>query len=76
MKEFFALALEARGSVWHNSFSLGCADLAAKVRFARFTKLALFAFRCTVYFCQDGLRLKLREFLGIGEGGGGGGKTY
>jgi hypothetical protein len=44
MQEILALALEARGAVWHNAFALCSADLATEIRLAGFAELAFFAF--------------------------------
>jgi len=44
VEKVFALALEARGSVRHDTLALGCANLAAKVGLAGLAELALLAF--------------------------------
>lgn len=44
VEEVFALALEARGSVRHDTLALGCANLAAKVGLAGLAELAFLAF--------------------------------
>lgn len=43
MEEILALALEARGTVGHDTLALGGADLAAKVGLAGLAELALLA---------------------------------
>lgn len=43
MEEVLALALESRGSVWHNTLSLCGSDLAAEVGLAGLAELALLA---------------------------------
>ncbi len=47
MQQLFALALEPRCSVGHDTFALGSSDLAAEVRLAGFAELAFAALRCT-----------------------------
>ena len=47
MQKVFALALEARGAVRHDTFALGGADLTAEVRLAGLAELAFLAFGCT-----------------------------
>jgi len=42
VEEVFALALEARGSVWHDTLALGRTNLAAEVGLSRLAELALF----------------------------------
>ena len=49
MQEVLALALEARGAVWHHTLTLGGTNLAAEVGLARLAELALFAFGCAVF---------------------------
>lgn len=46
MQQLFALALEARCSVGHDTFALGSSDLAAKVRLAGFAEFAFAALGC------------------------------
>jgi hypothetical protein len=48
VQEVLALALEPRGSIGHDSPSLGCSDLAAKVGLARLAELAFTALRGAV----------------------------
>jgi hypothetical protein len=60
MEEVFALALETRSAVGHNTLALSCANLAAQVGLARLAELALLAFWCT-RGCQS-QKWWLREF--------------
>jgi hypothetical protein len=46
VEEVFALALEARGAIRHDTLALGCSDLSTQVRLSGFAELALFAFWC------------------------------
>jgi hypothetical protein len=43
MQEVFALALEARGSIRHDTSALGSTNLATEIGLAGFAELALFA---------------------------------
>jgi hypothetical protein len=43
VQQVLALALEARGSVWHNTLALGGSDLTTQVGLARFAEFALLA---------------------------------
>ena len=47
MQKVLSLALESRGSVWHNTLSLCGSDLATEIGLARLAELALLTFWCT-----------------------------
>ena len=44
MEEVFALALKARGPIWHDAFALGGSDFTAEICLARFAEFAFAAF--------------------------------
>ncbi len=60
MEEVLALALESRGSIWHNSFPLCGSDLAAQVGLAGLAEFAFLTFW--------GTELSLKPLLGQEEG--------
>ena len=44
MQQFLALALEARGAVWHHTFALGSTNFSAQVGLAGLAEFAFLAF--------------------------------
>lgn len=52
VEQVFAFAFEARGTVGHDAFALGGADLAAEIRLAGFAEFAFAAFGCAVSVSQ------------------------
>jgi hypothetical protein len=52
VEEILALALEARGSVRHDTLALSCSDLATEVGLARLAELALLTFGGAEIKCQ------------------------
>lgn len=48
MENVLAASSESRGSVWHDTFALGGANLAAEIGFAGFAEFTLFTLRRTM----------------------------
>ncbi len=61
VEQVFAFAFKSRGPIWHDSFTLCCADLAAEVRLARFAEFAFAAFGCAGKYAGQRLHIKERE---------------